>query len=616
MTKRFFLLSLTALCFLCGSAQMQKVSMDGYIGGRVDDCIAKRVMGQNVDELVGPFLVQDEVNGRWASEFWGKWIQGAMASYQYNQDPALYAKIKDAVEKLTATQLADGYIGDYDKEHQLTGWDVWGRKYTLLGLVKWYRLSGDKKALRAAGKLLDYTISQIGYGKKHIYETGFYRGMPPSSILEPVMFMFGETKDKRYLDFAKYIVEDGENGHSLIGKCDVPVAERFPLGEGDSWWSFANGQKAYEMMSCYVGMLELYRVTGDELLLAAAQKAYRHILDEEINICGSGAALECWYGGKKRQNVPHVHTMETCVTFTWMQFNERLLDFVHDSRYADNIECTMYNALMASLKDDGSMIGKYTPLEGFRRDGEQQCGVNINCCNANAPRAFAMIPRVMYRMPEADVLDVNLYIPSKAEVKVGKVLVDIEQVTDYPCTDEVLLKVNPSKDVRMTLNLRVPGWSAKNVVEVNGEPVAGVERGTYCSIERDWKAGDQVRLKTDMPVKVNKLGDTKAVTRGPVVFARDSRFGDGDVDESVIILHDKGVVDAKQSGTRDGMWMTLTVPVLRGPFASKGEDDAPIHLCDFASACGNWDSGVRYRVWMPTLFSPDNSSGDGVNVYW
>ena len=75
------------------ATQVKRVSMEGYIGKRVDDCIRKRVMGQNVDELVEPFKLQDETQGRWASEFWGKWIQGAMSSYQYNQDPALYQKI-------------------------------------------------------------------------------------------------------------------------------------------------------------------------------------------------------------------------------------------------------------------------------------------------------------------------------------------------------------------------------------------------------------------------------------------------------------------------------------------------------------------------------------------
>ena len=218
------------------TSQVKTVRMEGYVGKRVDDCIRRRVMGQNADELIEPFKLQDETQGRWASEFWGKWVQGAMASYQYNQDPALYQKIKDSADKLMATQLPNGYIGDYDTEHQLKGWDVWGRKYTLLGLLKWYRLSGDRKALKSACRLLDYTLTQIGPGKAHIYSTGYYRGMPPSSILEPVMMMYNTTKDERYLDFAKFIVEDDESagGPRLIAKCDEPVAERFPLKEGQS----------------------------------------------------------------------------------------------------------------------------------------------------------------------------------------------------------------------------------------------------------------------------------------------------------------------------------------------------------------------------------------------
>lgn len=580
--------------------------MSGYVGGRVDDCIRQRVVGQNADELVAPFLLQDEEQNRWASEFWGKWVQGAIASYQYNRDPLLYAKIKDAEEKLMATQLPDGYIGDYDRQHQLHGWDVWGRKYTLLGLIKWYRLSGDKKALKSATRLLDYTLSQIGPGKAHIYQAGLYRGMPPCSILEPVMYLYAETKDPRYLDFARYIVEDGELGHQLLAQCDVPVEQRFPLAPGVSWWSFDNGQKAYEMMSCYVGMLELYRVTGDQTLRDAAEKAYRHILDEEINICGSGAAMECWYGGRRKQHLPALHTMETCVTFTWMQYCERLLEFSHDSQYADQIERTMYNALMASMKDDASQIVKYTPLEGFRREGEDQCDVHINCCNANAPRAFAMIPRVMYRMPSATAVDVNLYIPSTVQLRVGKTLVQLQQVTDYPRTDEVLLHVDPAKPVCMSLSLRIPAWSEQTTLEVNGQSVE-VTPGTYCTLEREWKRGDVIRLRLDLRTRLIPLQQTAALERGPVVFARDSRFGDGDVDECLTLTSNQGYIDAHLTDAPQGMWMVMDIPALRGGYAEYGVDNCRIRLCDFASAGNTWNPTERYRVWLPLLFTPNSN---------
>ena len=97
---------------------------------------------------------------------------------------------------------------------------------------------------------------------------------------------------------------------------------------------------------------------------------------------GRGVLFECWYSGRARQTIPTYHTMETCVTFTWMQLCNRLLEMTGNSLYADYMESAIYNALMASLKADASQIAKYSPLEGCRHEGEEQCGMHINCCNA------------------------------------------------------------------------------------------------------------------------------------------------------------------------------------------------------------------------------------------
>ena len=134
------------------------------------------------------------------------------------------------------------------------------------------------------------------------------------------MFMYQITKQERYLDFAKYIAEElnKPDGPQLITNANVPVALRRPLKPGDAWYGKKNGQKAYEMMSCYVGLLELFRVTGDPDLLKSAEITWQHIVDEEINVCGSGASHECWYGGRALQTRVSALTMETCVTFTCM----------------------------------------------------------------------------------------------------------------------------------------------------------------------------------------------------------------------------------------------------------------------------------------------------------
>ena len=584
---------------------VKDVHLHGYVGERIDQCIEKRVMGQNADELIQPFRTQTETRGLWRSEFWGKWVQGAMSAYRYNQDPALYAKIKDAEEKLVACQTEKGFIGDYVPEKETTNWDIWGRKYTLLGLVKWYRLSGDKAALKAACRLLDYTLTQVGPGKKAIYECGFYKGMPPMSILEPVMFLYGETKNPAYLDFGKYIAQASESpdGPKLIEKCDVPVAFRFPLKPGDAWYGQHNGQKGYEMMSCYVGMLELYKATGDQRYLHAAERTWEHIVAEEVNVVGGSCSSECWYEGYRKQTTPAIHMMETCVTFTWMQFCERLLEITDNPRYIDQMELTMYNALMASMKWDGSQIVMYTPLEGYRRESGGQCDMQINCCNANGPRAFAMIPRVAYRVPNDERIDVNLYIPSEATVQLGKRTLSLKQETAYPREGLVTLTVSPDKPVQAYIALRIPEWSKQTSVTVNGAEFGGIENGSYCVIYREWKAGDVVQINLDMTARLVTLNEMGAIRRGPVVLARDSRFGDGFVDECVTIPQKDGVVELTPVEAPAPMWMAFTLPIVRGYYQNMSLDRREIHLCDFASAGNTWDETVRYRTWLPLLIT-------------
>lgn len=585
--------------------QINSVQIRGYVGQRINDCIQKRVKKQDVDEIVNVFAKQDELHDMWGTEFWGKWVQGAIASYYYTHDKDLYNMIQYSVEKMIGYQLPDGYMGNYDKAHQLNGWDVWGRKYTTLGLLKWYHLSGDKKALKAACRLMDYTMSQIGEGKAHIYDCGIYKGMASISILEPLMFLYNATKAQRYLDFAQWIVKDfeREGGPQLIAKADIPVYNRFPV-PGNKWWSRDNGQKAYEMMSCYVGLLELSKVINRPDYVDIVEKVVRHIMDEEINLCGSGAANECWYNGNPRQTIPAYNMMETCVSFTWMQINERLLQMTGKPVYADNIEHTFMNALMAAMKDDASQIVKYTPLEGYRVEGEHQCGLHINCCNANGPRAFAMIPRMAYSLGDNHVLSVNFYAPSKADAVVDGNEVVIEQTTTYPQSGLITLSVNPTTEKQFTLALRIPSWSKQCTVKVNGIPQNNVTPGSYHNICRTWKQGDKVELELDMRTRLTELNHMIALQRGPVTLARDSRFNDGDVDECCYIIPDEdGCVNVTPIAAPESVWMAFQLETITGAYRDNVTKRA-IHLCDFASAGNNWDKKVRYRVWLPkTLYA-------------
>jgi uncharacterized protein len=578
------------------------IKIEGYLGDKIDLVIEKRIKREDVEMLVEPFRHKNETH-LWQTEFWGKWILSAIASYEYNNDQKLFLIIQNSVSELLATQMPSGYIGNYSDSAQLHEWDIWGRKYTLLGLLAYYDLTGDKPALKASCRLADNLLMQVGPGKVNIVKTGNYRGMPSCSILEPMVYLYRRTSEKRYLDFAKYIVEQWEtaDGPKLISSAlaGIPVSERFP--HPSVWWSYENGQKAYEMMSCYDGLLELYRITGEPTYLKAVEMAVTNIIGSEINIAGSGTAFECFYKGTKYQTEPTYHTMETCVTMTWMKLCFNLLRLTENPMYADQIEKSTYNALMASVKGDGSQITKYSPLGGIRNAGEEQCGMHINCCSANGPRAFMMIPQFAI-MGAPEVIFINMYgennsvIPINTENKVS-----IDQISDYPLSDKVEVKINPVKSESFTIAFRIPEWSRISEMTINGVVTSGIEAGTYKKVTRIWHKNDKVVLKFDLSGRVVTLNNYQAILRGPVVLARDTRFSDGFINQSAVVKSDNEKVDLKLSLIKpESMWMSFTAPLVLGTNL-EGDFGNPkqIGFCDFASAGNTWGEDSRYIVWIP-----------------
>jgi DUF1680 family protein len=588
-----------------------------HLGEQIDLCINKRVKTQNVQELIAPFYNKTETHF-WQSEFLGKWMLGAILSYRYTNDPVLLDSIKTAVNGLLGSQSSDGYIGNYAPENQLTNWDIWGRKYSMLGLLSYYDLTGDKKALEAVRRMADHLLSQVGEGKVNIVATGNYFGMASSSILEPMVFLYNRTKEKRYLDFAKYIVAqwETEKGPKLISKAlaGAPVAERsvHPASINEEWFGPHNGQKAYEMMSCYEGLAELYKVTGDPAYLSVVEKTVQNIMDNEINIAGSGAAFECWYFGKQRQAIPAYHTMETCVTITWMKLCLTLLTLTGNPVYADQIETTAYNALLASMKADGSEISKYSPLEGLRHAGEEQCYMHINCCNANGPRGFGLLTEYAVMTGDNSVY-LNLYSGLNVNVAFGNKetnTLSIREETNYPIDGKITLFVDPKKAERFTLALRIPSWSENYSIDINGQSCDAVAEGNYCKMDRMWNKGDVVTLNLDVRGRVAKLDNHFALMKGPVVLARDTRFKDGFIDETARISDADGYVELKPVTDKpQNSWLAFSAPLVLGTdLEGDGRTPKQIKFCDFASAGNTWESDIRYKVWLSETLNVMNTS--------
>jgi DUF1680 family protein len=585
------------------------ISLSGYLADKLTGDLNNRILAQDADRLIDAFKPEKRTETRmWQSEFWGKWFTSAVLAYKYQPSEKLKAVLDHAVTGLLANQTPDGYIGNYAEAHRLEEWDIWGRKYCMLGLLAYYDITKDKKSLTGATRVADNLMDELKKKDGIIVTKGNYRGMAASSVLEPVCLLYNATGNKKYLDFALEIVRQWETpeGSKLISKANTNVAERFPKPK--NWYSPEQGQKAYEMMSCYEGLLELYRITGNETYKKAVEDTWANIKETEINIAGSGASTEMWFGGKAVENTPINHYQEVCVTVTWIKLSSQLLRLTGDSKYADEVETTYYNALLGSLSHNGSTWAKYTPLNGQRLPGSEQCGMGLNCCEASGPRGLFTYP-LQIVMGRTEGVQVNYFAKGSFKLKTPKKqTITLNQNTTYPRSGIIEMVVNLNKAEDFEISLRIPAWSKLNKLSVNDTAVNNVQPGSYVRLKRVWKTGDKISLELDLRGRVIKTGTTTstAIIRGPIVLARDSRFEGAGLTAVMTPYADKnGFINLTEvaNTTGDDILLLYKATFVPEAYTEKGPAGVSLTLCDYASA-GNGNQFSFFQVWSPQLIIP------------
>lgn len=587
------------------------LSIGGFVGEKIDLCIDHRVMVQDIERLIVPFRLRNDEFWGFRSEFWGKWFTSAMLGYGYTPTPAHRSIIDKAVKELLLTQTADGYIGTYPDEHHLKDWDIWGRKYVLLGLLAYYDQVKDPEILNAAERVANHLIREAGpQSGVNLAETGWigWKGLASSSVLEPVALLYQKTGKQKYLDFAEHIVQLWNKPNKLTPTGIRLVEEALnetPL------WEMSGAPKAYEMMSCFEGLCELYRITGNHDYLKASQQLIQSIIRDEIMLVGSGSLAEIWCNGKMRQNDPMYQGLETCVTVTWMKYLYQMLRLTGESKYADQLEISLYNALLASQTPNGEWWSYYTGLMGERVPSHLQFpDVVMSCCVANGPRAMLLSPSWAL-MTSADGIAVNLYAPMHGKLQSpDNQSFTLDMSTRYPVTGKVEATLSIPRKERFSIHLRIPGWSRNTVITINGRRYQQkAVPGTYATLERVWSDQDKIEISFDMTSYVvdapSGVPDA-AIQRGPVVLAFDSRlvpFRHGvDVPPmyrySFMKNKDRSIdISLVENSQVKEIWMTFQVPVTD---ESGMQHELP--MCDYASAGNSWKEGNLFRVWIPQPF--------------
>ena len=475
---------------------MRRTILKGLLGKAIQKTVSCRLKTVDYALLEQPYRLRNEADGGWRGEFWGKIVRSAITASFSTGDAELRAMVDRTVQNMMATQTPDGCISSYPVEKQLTHWDIWGRKYVLLALLRYYKmLNPAPEILECCCRMVDHLMSQVGdeSEKKSILFTGDHNGLASSSILGAVVSLWHLTGIKKYRMFADYIIR---NGCSWLGNIFEDVSK------GICPSALGNG-KAYEMTSCFQGLTELNEIERDTTQIELLKKYYTAVRDREIFVTGAGGAKdgsgEFWYDGALRQTRPaHYGLGETCVIATWIHYCQVMLNLTDDVSIADELEKSLYNGILGAMAPDGThwMHMNPTPLTGggWKKCAGDQIGELFktpyggnDCCRAQGPEG--LMSAALVAVTEQDnAITVNLFEPMISG--------NLEITGNYPV--EPNARIRFSEEITTTLRLRTPGFLKK--ISLNGENVPFIT-GKYVSLRRKWTPADKVELEFDFSLK-------------------------------------------------------------------------------------------------------------------
>ena len=130
------------------------LSLNGALGSAGNKVLNNYLKETSFSRLVEIFRLREEKDNGWRCEFWGKVLRGAILLNSFMNDPEMEKIIDDTISDMLSTQKEDGSISSYPADKQLQGWNLWGIKYVLIGLLRYAQTGKRKEEIAKACSLL------------------------------------------------------------------------------------------------------------------------------------------------------------------------------------------------------------------------------------------------------------------------------------------------------------------------------------------------------------------------------------------------------------------------------------------------------------------------------
>lgn len=469
-----------------------------------------------------------------------KIIEAASYSMQFYPDEKLNLIIDSLIYKVSKAQEKDGYLytirtiqGDnshdwigirWELEHILSH-ETYNLGHLFEAAAAHYQATGKRTLLDVAIKSADLLDNVYGWGKREDF-TGH------QEVELGLVKLYKVTGEKRYLDLAKFFLDV---------RGTVPGGDEYnqsTMKVVDQTEAVGHAVRATYM---YAAMADIAAEYEDESYNKANRAIWKDIVGTKTYVTGGIGASGGNEGFNGKYNLPNMSAYcETCASVGMIIWNYRMFLADGDAKYFDVLERTLYNAFLSGVSLNGDRFFYPNVLESM---GQHNRGrwFGCACCPPNVARLLPSLPGYIYAKSES-TLYVNLFIDNTAKVELKEQEIELTQKTSYPWDGNVRIEVNPEKKNKFNLKIRIPGWSLNNAIpenlysfanqpsgnvkiKVNGRNIKfNIENG-YISLYRNWKKGDVVTLELPMDIKIIKADEKVeadknkvAVSRGPIVY--------------------------------------------------------------------------------------------------
>ncbi len=478
-------------------------------------------------------------NGDYGWEEVPYWLKGYGNIGYILNDPKMIKETQNWINAVIDHQREDGYFGPWIEKNGKP--DLWGNMIMLWCIQSYYEYSNDKGVIPFMTKYFKWENNLAD----SLFLKDYWEQSRGGDNLYSVYWLYNITGDKFLLDLGEKIHRNTAN---WMRKDDLPN------------WHNVNIAQSFREPATY------YLQSHDSAHLQATYNDFFLVRKYYGQVPGGmfGGDENCRKGyHDPRQGV------ETCGMVEQMSSDELLLRITGDPAWADNCEDVAFNSYPAAVMPDFKSLRYITsPNMVLCDDKNHHPGIDNSgpflmmnpfssrCCQHNHTQGWPYYAENLWMATPDNGLAATLYAESVVDAKVDKgKTVTLEQKTNYPFDENVVIAVKKGDNVKFPLYLRIPEWCDHATIKViarNGQNTAinVFESSKFVKINRTWNVGDSVKLIMPMKLKITtwkQNNNSVSISYGPLTY-------------SLKIKENYVMKDSKETAIWDSKWQKTADP--------------------------------------------------------